>query len=206
MELKTAVARLVAPVVIAACLPLTAHATAYKCTLPGGGSTYQDTPCQNGANQQTVATNAPALVTLMADVVMLAMHAFLRREKATGRVTPGVADCINAMKGKEFDAASQKALSASMSPSDLQTANAFFDTPAGHKVGKTILAEAAKTLGEPAEAAPQLNYNEQREFAKFLSTSAGQLLIDRKFIANSELAPAVNARLEELKRSCGAHH
>ncbi len=191
-----------------ACFPLTAHATAYKCTAANGQTSYQDKPCQVGAAETSVelTNSSSALVTLMADAAMIGVHSWARREKQIGHLPDPIANCLMSLKGKEFDGASQKALSSSMSSTDLQTANSFFAGNAGRKVGKAILSQVYQNLGETApEAAPALTMKEQMELQQFSQTSAGRLLIDQKFVANSDVAPGIGARALELKKNCGAH-
>ncbi len=192
-----------------ACLPLTAHATAYKCTAANGQTSYQDTPCQTGAAGKSVelTNSSSALVTLMADAAMIGVHSWARKEKQIGHLPDPIANCLMSLKGKEFDAASQKALSSSMSSGDLQAANSFFAGNTGRKVGKAILAQLNQNAGETAhEPAVPLTVDEQIEVQRFAQTSAGRLLIDQKFVANSDVAPGIGKRAEELKQNCGAHH
>ena len=192
--------------VVCACLPLTAHATAYKCSLPGGGTAYQDSPCQNGAAQQSVELSiaSSGLVTLVSDVAVLGLHVAARKQKQLGYMPDAVANCVMAVKGKDYDGAVQKALSTAMNTADLQTANSFFASPAGRKLGKMILAQSYQSLGEQApEAAPALNDEEAYKLEVFVHTSAGQILVNQRFIANSDVTPIIRARGEELKKNCG---
>jgi len=193
---------------MATCFPLAAHATAYKCSLPGGGTTYQDTPCQSGVAQQAVnlTNSSSALVTLMADVAMVGLHTVARRQQRLGKLPDAVAGCLASLKGTQFDDAALHALSSSMSVGDLQAANTFFSSPSGRKFGKLIISQVYVALGEPSpDSAPAMNYRDEAEVQRFINTGAGQLLVNQKFIANSELAPAITARSEELKKSCGMH-
>jgi len=76
----------------------------------------------------------------------------------------------------------------------------------GRKAGKAILAQVYQMLGETSpEPAPVLTVREQIELQQFVQTSAGRLLIDQKFVVNSDVAPAISKRVEELKKNCGAH-
>ena len=201
--------RTMLPALVCACFSLTAHATAFKCTSPSGQTSYQDTPCQAGAAGKSVdlTDSSSALVTLMADGAMIGMHAWARKQKQLGQLPPQVGACLMSLKGKEFDESAQKALSASMSSGDLQMANSFFASNTGRKVAKILLAQTYQALGETApDAAPVLNAREAAELQRFTYSSAGQLLIDQRFVANSEVAPAISARAAELKKDCGAHH
>ena len=192
-----------------ACFSPAAHADAYKCSLPNGQTSYQDKPCQAGATEKSVelSDSSSALVTLMADAAMVGVHAWARKQKQIGHLAAPTADCLMNLKGKEFDAAAQKALSSSMNPSDLQFANSFFAGNTGRKVGKIVLSQVYQAFGETApEPAPVLNGKEQMELQRFTTTSAGQLLIDRKFVVNSDVAPGIGQRAEALKNTCGAHH
>jgi hypothetical protein len=193
---------------VLACFPFAAHATAFKCTAANGQTSYQDTPCQVGAAEKSVelTNSSSALVTLMADAAMIGVHSWARKEKQIGHLPDPIANCLMSLKGKEFDAASQKALSSSMSSGDLQAANSFFAGNTGRKVGKAILAQLNLAAGETAtDQAAALTIKEQIELQQFVQTSAGRLLIDRKFVANSDVAPGIGARAEELKKNCGAH-
>jgi hypothetical protein len=193
---------------VAACFPFAAHATAFKCTLPGGGTTYQDTPCQGGAAQQSVSltNSSSALVTLMADASMIVLHTVARRDQKMGRLPDAVAGCLASLKGTQFDDAAQRALTSAMSSGDLQMANTYLAGASGRKFSKMVLFQIYTALGEPSpDPAPVMNSAEERDFQRFAMTSAGQLLINQHFLANSELAPAISARTEELKKSCGAH-
>jgi hypothetical protein len=102
---------------VLACFPFAAHATAFKCTAANGQTSYQDTPCQVGAAEKSVelTNSSSALVTLMADAAMIGVHSWARKEKQIGHLPDPIANCLMSLKGKEFDAASQKALSSSMS-------------------------------------------------------------------------------------------
>ena len=193
---------------VLACVPFAAQATAFKCTAANGQTSYQDTPCQVGAAEKSVelSNSSSALVTLMADAGMIGLHAWARKEKQIGHVPDATANCLMSLKGKEFDAASQKALSSSMSSGDLKSANSFFAGNTGRKAGKAILAQVYQMLGETSpEPAPVLTVREQIELQQFVQTSAGRLLIDQKFVVNSDVAPAISKRVEELKKNCGAH-
>jgi Domain of unknown function (DUF4124) len=48
---------------IGALLPEAAHATAYKCKLPNGTTSYQAEPCPTGAKSSTLAAPPPGPVT-----------------------------------------------------------------------------------------------------------------------------------------------
>ncbi len=203
-----AVKRILQSAIVTLCFPLAAHATAFKCSLPGGGTTYQDTPCQIGVAQQAVSltNSSSALVTLMADVAMVGLHTLARRQQRLGKLPDGVAGCLASLKGTQFDDAAQRALTSSMSAGDLQAANTFFSSPSGRKFGKLIVSQVYIALGEPSpDSAPAMTYRDEVDIQRFINTGAGQLLVNQKFIANSELKPAINAREEELKKSCGVH-
>jgi hypothetical protein len=203
-----AVKRILQLAIVASCFPFAAHATAYKCSMPGGQTTYQDTPCQSGVAQQSVSltNSSSALVTLMADVAMVGLHTAARRQQRLGKIPDAVAGCLASLKGTQFDDAAQRALSSSMSVGDLQAANTFFSSPSGRKFGKLIISQVYVTLGEPSpDSAPAMTNREEVDIQRFISTGAGQLLVNQRFIANSELAPAINARIDELKKSCGMH-
>lgn len=194
--------------IIVACFPVAAHATAYKCSLPGGGTTYQDTPCQTGVAQQAVSltNSSSALVTLMADVAMVGLHTAARQQQRLGKIPDAVAGCLASLKGTQFDEAAQRALSSSMSAGDLQAANTFFSSPSGRKFGKFIISQVYIKLGEPSpDSAPAMTGRDTSDVQRFIGTGAGQFLVSQNFIANSELAPAIGARVEELKKSCGMH-
>ncbi len=176
-----------------------AHAGAYKCTAPDGQTSYQDKPCQTGAAEKSVelTDSSSGLVTLMADAAIIGVHAWARKEKQFGRYPDSTTNCLLNLRGKEFDGAVNKALSA----------DTFFASPAGRKVGKMMLTQAYQQLGEtPPDSAPALTVKEQIDFQRFATTTAGRIFIDKKFITNSELVPVIGARAEELKRNCGAHH
>jgi hypothetical protein len=192
-----------------ACLSLAANAENFKCKLPDGSTTYQDTPCtsSNATQEVVTAASGSVLISIVSELVMIGVRSGARKAEASGRMSKIVAACFNGLDNSRFYSTFQHLYSENMSAGDLKAANAFFNSPTGRKYARRLVLSGYASIGEtPPEQAPVLKAAEENEVSEFVSTPVGQMLITRKFIVASGTFPAVVARIQELYKECGAKH
>lgn len=190
--------------ILLACFSFSASAETFKCKLPDGSTTYQDTPCmQNGATQQQVVASGSVLALTLSEAGMLGLRSVVN-QYAVGR-SKFTVDCLMGQDNSRLYNVFQKILSENMNAADLKVANAFFDSPTGRKFAKRELANTYKSFGRvPSEPTPVLNAAEENQVAEFKATPAGQMLITNRFMDKATALPVVRERVLELMKECGA--
>lgn len=190
-----------------ACLSFSVNAETFKCKLPDGSATYQDTPCtQSGSTQQSLSAMTGSVLGMsMSEAAMVGLRANAKRAGEMGTMSKIVSACLSGQDNGRFYSTFQRLLADNLPSEDLKAANAFFDSPAGRKYAKRNLAKIYASLGErPSDPTPILTAAEENQIAEFTATPAGQRLVTQRFLNTAESLPLVVGRIQELYKECGA--
>jgi hypothetical protein len=197
-----------AAVLVLACAPLAANAEMYKCKQADGSSAYQDHPCEAGADEKIMklqGQNPSVLVSMMADIFVVALRAAAKQKLSSGTISQPVANCLMHLESWKLNAALDASLHELMDPGEIRETNEFFLTPAGKKVARKVLVDVYASVGEPApDAPPKLTYDEETEVGKFNRSSAGSKLLSKNGIAKFVMSPVVIRRIGRMAQSCAA--
>jgi hypothetical protein len=187
-----------------ACLSFSVSAETFKCKLPDGTTTYQDTPCmQSGATQQQITATGSVLALTLSEAGMVTLRSLVHQFE--GGMSKYTVSCLMGQDNSRFYSTFQKILQENMNAADLKAANAFFDSTTGRKFAKRNLAVFYRSVGQtPSDPVAPLNAAEENQVAEFTATPAGQTLIQNKFIDKATSLPIVRDRINDLMRECGA--
>lgn len=144
-------------------------------------------------------------VSVFAKSALTGMQLSVRKGQQQGKVPPAVGTCVQSLRDTSFNIVLASLLAESLSPSEMQAADAFFGTQVGKKYAKHSLLQIYEAVGEPApEPLPAFTDAEYKELEVFSRTRAGDKLIVRRVLESKPAQQAIGSQIQALLSTCGA--
>ncbi|MBS0417118.1 MAG: DUF2059 domain-containing protein [Proteobacteria bacterium] len=120
-----------------------------------------------------------------------------------GKTPPSVLECLLSLDAASLTDLVESVLVASLTPAELQAADAFFESSAGKKYAKLGTLDLYLSAGEvPPEDAPSISPEENKEIAQFNGTATNKKLWNA--LNGASARRVFGTRLLELEKACGA--
>lgn len=199
----------VTAVALLAFCPLVSNAsTTYKCKAENGRFTFQDKPCEAGAQgQQVLNTSAgganPVMTSMISEALLVGTRTGVHKAQKKGQATNKSVACVDALDATLFNSVVNAAFAEYYTPSELRTANAYFETPSGRKFARAFVTGAYKSTGQtPPEPTPEFTSAEEKAYEAFVRSSAGDKLVNKDFMGSPASRAKIIPRVQELVRNC----
>lgn len=147
-------------------------------------------------------SNQHATAELYASSLLLGAKLGAKSAAEQGKTPQSVVKCLQALDASHLTDLVESVLAANLTPAELQTADAFFETSAGKKYAELGTLDLYLSAGEtPPEDAPNISPEENAEIEDFNGSTTSKKLWN---VLNGEPARRVfGTRLLALEKSCG---
>jgi len=157
------------------------------------------------AAAQAAQAAPTASATLLARSTLLGVQSAMREAQRGGTVSIDAATCVQSLQASALVPVFETAVSDNWSRPEVDAIERFLATPAGRKYAERSVAQARLDAGERvADPLPSYTDEEIGEVDRFKKTAAGGQLMGRSEFANARSRDAIQGRLLELLKGCGA--
>lgn len=157
------------------------------------------------AAAQAALAAPTASATLLARSTLLGVQSAMREAQQGGTVSVDAATCVRSLQPTALVPVFETAVSDNWSRGEVDAIERFLATPAGRKYAERSVAQARLDAGERvADPLPSYTDEEIGEVDRFKKTAGGAQLMGRSEFANPKSREAIQGRLLELLKGCGA--